>query len=320
MSSTHLQPQKLIKYPILQWVENFYPLHFHIWNDMPDAVRKDLAIAKLCSSKTKSILNKPFEYPQDLEETFFSQLDHSKENKRIIQEVKKFSDMTPLQLALVKKTTDMLSILIDEKDIDFELKNKYGQTPLHLSITLIKSDQIANTLIFSQKVDIQARFENEGCWNLPVHIASTFGKVTVLKVLEANGADINAKNSSGVTSLFIALVKNKCDLALEIIKMDSFDLENESPSYSSLRHLIYFHKFDILKCLLEKFPNAKIKPAFEGDRLEDQTPLEFAIYTYNKEAIDFLKKTRVPLGTGAVSSERSPSNENLPTESEIDEL
>lgn len=81
----------------------------------------------------------------------------------------------------------------DEKDIDIHTACWYGKI------------DVVNRLLYEKETRALFKDETEfGSGNTPLHYASYMGHLLICKKLLENGANINALNTSGCTSLFFA--------------------------------------------------------------------------------------------------------------------
>jgi len=102
------------------------------------------------------------------------------------------------------------------KEINLNVKDNFGNTPLHLSII---SDNMNSVKILTLKgADVNIK-NNEG--NTPLHIAARFGNVDIAKVLVKSGADVKAKNNDGFTPLHTASANGHIKMAEFLLKSGS---------------------------------------------------------------------------------------------------
>ncbi|WP_231970353.1 ankyrin repeat domain-containing protein [Polynucleobacter necessarius] len=103
-----------------------------------------------------------------------------------------------LLLAIRDKSYKVAAYLMDNKNIDVDLSNKYGETPL--MIASIEGDlPMVKTLVLQK----HARIDHIG-WT-PLHYACTRGHLNVAQFLVSNGADVNSLSTSGSTPLMMAV-------------------------------------------------------------------------------------------------------------------
>ena len=102
------------------------------------------------------------------------------------------------------------------KELNLNIKDNFGNTPLHLSII---SDNMNSIKILTLKgADVNIK-NNEG--NTPLHIAARFGNVDTAKILLKSGADVNSKNNDGLTPLHVASANGHIKMAEFLIKNGS---------------------------------------------------------------------------------------------------
>ncbi|SDZ43165.1 ankyrin repeat domain-containing protein [Bacillus sp. 166amftsu] len=90
-----------------------------------------------------------------------------------------------------------------------------GWTPLHLASYFGKEE--AARLLLSLGADIHARAKNSN-ENMPLHAAVANKQVKLVELLIKNGADINAKQSGGWTSLHEAALLGNTEIVELLIK------------------------------------------------------------------------------------------------------
>jgi len=102
-----------------------------------------------------------------------------------------------LLIAIRDKSNKVIDYLLQNKNIDVDLSNKYGETPL--MIASIEGDlPIVKTLVLQN----HARVDHIG-WT-PLHYACTRGHLDVAQFLILNGANVNATSINGSTPLMMA--------------------------------------------------------------------------------------------------------------------
>ena len=104
--------------------------------------------------------------------------------------IKDRSGETVLYQAVSKGKTAMAEIFIRQGRANVNVKNKWGNTPLHVA----RDPKTAKFLV-SAEADVHAR-NKQG--NTPLHRAKSF---EIRKLLIETGADVNARNTSGATPL-----------------------------------------------------------------------------------------------------------------------
>jgi ankyrin repeat protein len=103
-----------------------------------------------------------------------------------------------LVLAIKDKSTKVTEILLKDRNIDVDLSNKYGETPL--MIAAIQGDlPVVKTLVLQNK----ARIDHIG-WT-PLHYACTKGQLDVAQFLVLNGALVDSTSLNGTTPLMMAV-------------------------------------------------------------------------------------------------------------------
>jgi ankyrin repeat protein len=103
-----------------------------------------------------------------------------------------------LVLAIKDKSTGVTELLLQNRNIDVDLSNKYGETPLMMA-SFEGNLPLVKTLVLQNK----ARIDHIG-WT-PLHYACTKGNLDVAKFLVANGAVVDSNALNGTTPLMMAV-------------------------------------------------------------------------------------------------------------------
>ncbi|QKM64675.1 hypothetical protein DCO17_05150 [Polynucleobacter tropicus] len=110
-----------------------------------------------------------------------------------------------LVLAIKDRSTKVTEVLLQNRNIDVDLSNKYGETPLMMAS--IEGDlPLVKTLVLQNK----ARIDHIG-WT-PLHYACAKGNLDVAKFLVANGAVVDSNALNGTTPLMMAVQSGNEDL------------------------------------------------------------------------------------------------------------
>ena len=103
-----------------------------------------------------------------------------------------------LVLAIKDRSTKVTELLLQNRNIDVDLSNKFGETPLMMAS--IQGDlPVVKTLVLKNK----ARIDHIG-WT-PLHYACAKGNLDVAKFLMANGANVDSNALNGTTPLMMAV-------------------------------------------------------------------------------------------------------------------
>ena len=110
-----------------------------------------------------------------------------------------------LVLAIKDRSAKVTELLLQNRNIDVDLSNKYGETPLMMAS--IEGDlPVVKTLVLQNK----ARLDHIG-WT-PLHYACAKGNLDVAKFLVANGAVVDSNALNGTTPLMMAVQSGNEDL------------------------------------------------------------------------------------------------------------
>ena len=103
-----------------------------------------------------------------------------------------------LNLAIRDKSTKVTQLLLKDPNIDVDLSNTYGETPL--MIAAIEGDlPVVKELVLQN----HARVDHIG-WT-PLHYACSKGQLEVAQFLVANGAVVDSTSLNGTTPLMMAV-------------------------------------------------------------------------------------------------------------------
>lgn len=103
-----------------------------------------------------------------------------------------------LNLAIKDKSTKVTELLINDKRTDVDLSNKYGETPL--MIASIEGDlPVVKTLVLQKKAMV-----NHIGWT-PLHYACSKGNLEVAQFLVTNGALVDSPSPGNTTPLMMAV-------------------------------------------------------------------------------------------------------------------
>ncbi|TLP35500.1 ankyrin repeat domain-containing protein [Arcobacter arenosus] len=231
-------------------------------------------------------------------------------NNNINIEHKNNKGETPLLKALIESRFNLVNILLD-KNACIDIKNNEGITPFYL---IVKNDQhnIAKKLIekgmnfleetyqdksliflaiengsyfiidhFVEKIDLD-KSDKEG--RKPIHYATMFKDISILKLLIENKVNINAQDNKGVTPLHYAVKYKNLDMLKVLIKnnvnLNLQDQNNKTP----LHYAVHEKDIDAVKVLVENNVNKEILD------INGKTALDYAKVDNFDEAIKLLRK------------------------------
>jgi ankyrin repeat protein len=109
--------------------------------------------------------------------------------------------------------TDMINFLIYDCEVNVNIKNKYGETPLHYAAQKGLRDTVR--LLISNGADVKSIAAGR---LTPLHYAAKEGHIEVVRALIRSGAKIDATTSCGQTPLHLAIEKKHLEVIMELIK------------------------------------------------------------------------------------------------------
>jgi len=142
--------------------------------------------------------------------------------------------LTPLYYAVEKQVSCCVERLLKYADPSIHYDLKYGQTVLHLAVTL-PSAKIVDLLIHHEKTDINALTDKK---NTPLLTALITKQTRHAQTLAEAGADVSIANTQGNTPLHIAIKINSVDCVRAILLRgaDTMVKNNAGESPLSLAH------------------------------------------------------------------------------------
>ncbi len=182
-----------------------------------------------------------------------------------------FSGLTPLHRAVVKGHDQIVEFLIRVPEIDVNIQDpKQGCTALHFAVEY-GFEKIVDQLLCADAVTIIQNFEGltpldvarqkdfssiaqrilEEENKLPLHQAATNGNcAAVIELLKA-GADVNAKDKKGLTSLHRATLRGHEEVVKILLNTSEIDLNiQEKNGYTPLDLAIFAEEKTVIKMLL----------------------------------------------------------------------
>ena len=103
-----------------------------------------------------------------------------------------------LNLAIKDKSNDVITFLLSNKATDVDISNKYGETPLMIA-SIEGNLPLVKALVQNKK----AQIDHIG-WT-PLHYASSRGHLEVAEFLIANGAIVDSMSPGNTTPLMMAV-------------------------------------------------------------------------------------------------------------------
>lgn len=128
---------------------------------------------------------------------------------------------------------------------------------LHLPAKNGNIDALRKVISDNPKINISQKNKNG---NSPLHKASQYGRLDIVKELVSLGMDINIKNRDGYTPLHLAAMKGQTDTVAELILLGAEkDIEGGVWGSTPLHWACINSHIDTIKVLIEKGANTTLK-------------------------------------------------------------
>ena len=122
-----------------------------------------------------------------------------------------------LFLAVKDKSSNVIEVLLSDKNIDVDLSNKNGETPLMMA-SIDGNLPLVKTLVISHKAQL-----DHISWT-PLHYACAKGHLDVAQFLIANGASVDSMSLGNTTPLMMA-VQSGNELLVKLLLDKGADLQ-----------------------------------------------------------------------------------------------
>jgi ankyrin repeat protein len=183
---------------------------------------------------------------------------------------------TPLHYAARSGNVKIMGMLLDRK-ANVEADSQNLETPLHLAIAHSKAvEMLLNNHARVDSRDLQNR--------TPLHGATRRKVIESIRLLVQHGADIDRMDDEGKHPADIALEDGNRLVVQEIFQLRSEDQSSSQNLKGYLSTAVGCSTLEIIKFLLEKFPETAKAKAVEGER----SMLHIAAQRGSEEILDYL--------------------------------
>ncbi|MEY4464105.1 MAG: hypothetical protein RLZZ81_1076 [Pseudomonadota bacterium] len=194
-------------------------------------------------------------------------------------------DNTLLHHAIYSNKPEIVELLLKHGNIDINVKNFQGHTPLTLTISIVGGNPtIVELLLKYQSINVNEKDSNG---YTPLHQAINFNKPEIAELLiNHSKVNVNEKDQYGDTPLHQAINSNKPEIVKLLLKHESIDVnEKNSNAYTPLHQAINSNKPEIAELLIN---HSKVN-VHEKDQYGN-TPLHQAINSNKPEIVKLLLK------------------------------
>ncbi len=158
-----------------------------------------------------------------------------------------------LNLAIKDKSEDVINLLIANKATDVDLSNKSGETPLMIA-SINGNLPVVKGLVLQRK----AQIDHVG-WT-PLHYACARGHLDVAQFLIANGASIDSLSQGNTTPLMMA-VQSGNEVLIKLLLDKGADLQlRNSQGLSAIDIAVIYEKPWIAEGLLSRWQRLYKQP------------------------------------------------------------
>eukprot|EP01080_Neovahlkampfia_damariscottae_P000843 gene843-9092_t len=159
---------------------------------------------------------------------------------------------TPLHMMAKSGKSDAILFLLSQKGLNVNPQTTFGYTPLFLGV---KSSEVVKALLTSNDIDIDLP-DHKG--HTPLQFAIQKNEIDSIKYLVNAGANLNSKDSNGFTPLHFAISTKKEDIALLLIKLGA-DIKAKDNDGQTPLHISLSSNFpDLFRELVELGENPNI--------------------------------------------------------------
>ncbi|XP_055370831.1 uncharacterized protein LOC129605233 [Condylostylus longicornis] len=187
---------------------------------------------------------------------------------------------TPLFYAVEDNRIDIISFLLQRKDIDLNNVSRDGYTVLHLAAGNGNKKIVEILLTYTKNKNINYK-SSEGC--TPLHLAAQNGHKDVVFILcQTNGINTCCVTNKGLTALHLAAINGHEEVVEVLSKEVDVNLKNETVGTALHAAATSGYK-EVVKALL-KHSNIEINSKFS----EGCTPLHLATQNNHQDVVKIL--------------------------------
>jgi len=146
---------------------------------------------------------------------------------------------TILHEAIVYKATNCINFILEMNNVNYNIKNKDGNTPIHLLALQGNSNLIYKLIKLGARLDIRNVYKDS-----ILHSAVRSGELDPVVVILSQGGDIMDKNMLGETPLHTAIMSPTKNLKtiIQLVEMGSDLLTKNNNDFNLMKSLSLFKK------------------------------------------------------------------------------
>lgn len=183
-------------------------------------------------------------------------------------DVQAIDGSTPLYCALSASTIfmELVNALLDA-NADVNIATTEGKTPLFLAVRNNCLDLVKKLIGKGATIDL----DHAITLNTPLHVATVFANLEIIKLLHENGAQINKQNVNGKTPLILAVENKKDEATVKFLMSAGADIKYaDMEGKTAVHHAVLQGNLPIVRILLEDQDGANVQD------IHGRTPLHYA--------------------------------------------